>query len=169
MPLCKRASMLPDNRSPSGAQPDRPAAPPRARSASPRRSGSAPPGLLKRMPVYSRPGCFLPLRSRSIAARADPIDQPPELRFSTSKGRTMVLEETFCTTMLSLPTHLPSNTTVVDSGNLSLLWAAVLLRARWRSDYRVGSVSCCGPTTVSQGCLRALKHASVVLHIFKVC
>jgi hypothetical protein len=40
------------------------------------------------------------------------------------------------------------NTTVVDSGSLQLLWAAVLRRALWRSDFRVGSVSYCGPTTV---------------------
>ena len=40
------------------------------------------------------------------------------------------------------------NTTVVDSDNLNLLWALILRFSRWRSDYGVGSVSCCGRTTV---------------------
>src|ERR1035437_10401641 len=39
------------------------------------------------------------------------------------------------------------STTVVDSDNLNLLWALILRFSRWRSDYGVGSVSCCGRTT----------------------
>ena len=40
--------------------------------------------------------------------------------------------------------------------------------AVWRSDYRVGGVSCCGRMSVQRGCLRARKHARVVWPIFKV-
>ena len=43
--------------------------------------------------------------------------------------------------------HKPSNTTVVVNDNLSLLWDTTLRRELWRSDYRVGSVNCCGPMT----------------------
>jgi hypothetical protein len=36
------------------------------------------------------------------------------------------------------------STTVVDSDNQKLLWTLVLRSLPWRSDYRGGSVSCCG-------------------------
>jgi hypothetical protein len=39
------------------------------------------------------------------------------------------------------------STTVVVNDNLSLLWDTTLRRELWRSDYRVGSVNCCGPMT----------------------
>src|ERR1035437_4549017 len=52
------------------------------------------------------------------------------------------LKRVFC----SIAPRMPS-TTVVDSDNLNLLWALILRFSRWRSDYGVGSVSCCGRTT----------------------
>jgi hypothetical protein len=68
------------------------------------------------------------------------------------------------------PTAVPQapSTTVVDSGSLNLLWV-ILRRARWRSEYLVGSMSYCGRMTASQDCLRAQRHVSEVLPIFKVC